>query len=96
LLSNKQLEAQGSLKVREQGSSILRALNQEEIDLTQLQSLTFNGIPDEIKGLRPLIWRILLGHLPLETSTWDEHLERSRETYEVWRQELIIKPKIKA
>jgi hypothetical protein len=58
--------------------------------------LTFNGIPDEIKGLRPLMWSILLGHLPLETSLWDDHLEKSRETYEIWRQELIIKPKLKA
>ncbi len=58
--------------------------------------MTFNGIPDEVKGLRPLIWRILLGHLPLETALWDDHLEKSRETYDIWKQELIIKPKIKA
>jgi len=29
--------------------------------------LTFLGITDEIKGLRPLIWRILLGYLPADT-----------------------------
>ena len=74
----------------------MKVLNQSTIDILQLQALTFNGIPDEIKGLRPLVWSILLGHLPLETSLWDDHLEKSRETYEIWRQELIIKPKLKA
>lgn len=64
--------------------------------MLQLKQITFNGIPDEIKGLRPLIWRILLNHFPLDTAKWDEHLETSRETYDIWKQELIIKPTTKA
>jgi hypothetical protein len=50
-----------------------------------LRRITFNGIPDEIKGLRPIIWRLLLGHLPMDTSLWENHLETSRETYDVWK-----------
>jgi hypothetical protein len=58
--------------------------------------LTFNGIPDEIKGIRPLVWRVLLNHLPRDTSEWERHLDHSRDTYELWKQELIIKPSMKA
>jgi len=82
--------------VKEQASSILKILNCKKIDLHSLQRVTFNGIPDEIKGLRPLVWRVLLNYLPLDTSKWDEYLEISRDTYEIWRQELIVKPTIKA
>ena len=64
--------------------------------MKELQTVTFNGIPDEIRGLRPLVWRVLLKHFPLETDQWDNHLEVAKETYESWRQELIIKPSIKA
>jgi hypothetical protein len=82
--------------VKEQTVSIYKALNQPKIDMLQLQKVTFNGIPDEIKGLRPLVWSILLGHLPTDTAKWDSHLETSLANYEVWKQELIIKPSIKA
>ena len=30
------------------------------IDLVKLRSLAFLGVSDEIQGLRPVIWRILL------------------------------------
>ena len=52
----------------------------------------FNGIPDEVVGLRPLVWRILLNHLPLETNGWEEHLMQSKSTYDGWKEELILKP----
>jgi hypothetical protein len=68
----------------------------KDINMIMLQRLTFNGIPDEIKGLRPLIWRVLLNHLPTDTSLWDAHLESSLQTYNIWKDELIIKPTIKA
>ncbi len=61
-----------------------------------LQKISFNGIPGEIKGIRPLVWRILLKHLPTDTSLWDKHLEVSREAYDTWKQELIIKPSLQA
>jgi hypothetical protein len=36
-----------------------------------LRSLSFRGIPSEVKGLRPLVWKILLGYLPKETAKWE-------------------------
>jgi hypothetical protein len=36
--------------------------------MRELMKQSFIGIPDEIKGLRPLIWRILLKYLPEDTA----------------------------
>jgi hypothetical protein len=36
-----------------------------------LRSLSFRGIPLEVKGLRPLVWKILIGYLPKETAKWE-------------------------
>lgn len=46
-----------------------------------LENLAFHGITDEIKGLRPLVWRILLNYLPLESAQWDETLRMNHESY---------------
>lgn len=52
-------------------------------------------MPDEFKGLRPIIWKILLNYLPLDTEKWKDHINKSKDIYECWKDELIIKPKIK-
>ena len=44
------------------------ASQENHIDRAKLESLAFYGITDEIKGLRPLIWRILLNYLPEDAS----------------------------
>ena len=48
-----------------------------------------------MKGLRPLIWRILLNYLPTDSSQWDDTLRQSKEMYQMWKEELIIKPMLK-
>lgn len=48
----------------------MNIINNEKINRKELCKTTFNGIPDEIRGLRPIIWRILLNYLPLNTSEW--------------------------
>jgi hypothetical protein len=53
----------------------IKALNKKKINLQILKSLSFRGIPDDSKALRPLIWRILLGYLPLDPSKWQSLLE---------------------
>lgn len=37
------------------------------IDVERLRKLAFLGITDEINGLRPIIWRILLGYFPADS-----------------------------
>jgi TBC1 domain family member 13 len=67
----------------------------KSIQLDRLRELSFFGISDEIKGLRPLIWRILLNYLPTDdTDSWEELLRQKKAIYEMWKDELIIKPKL--
>jgi len=56
--------------------------------------LAFNGVSDEIKGLRPIVWKLLLNYLPLETNKWESHMNDSKKMYDEWKDELIIKPSI--
>ena len=71
-------------------SKVLHLLNEKYIDKEKLQKVSFTGLSDEVKGLRPLVWRILLNHLPLDPSVWEEHLKQSKLIYDSWKDELII------
>lgn len=83
--------------VKDQAIAIMNTINSKKINMGELQKITFNGgIPDEITCLRPIVWRILLNHLPLSTDQWELHLEKSLEQYEGWKEELITKPSIKS
>mmetsp|Transcript_4707 Transcript_4707/g.8028 ORF Transcript_4707/g.8028 Transcript_4707/m.8028 type:complete len:231 (-) Transcript_4707:789-1481(-) len=82
------------IKLRNKAVEIIRCLNEEEIDLDTLRKLTFTGIPTCITGLRPVVWRLLLGALPAKTADWKSSLEDNFETYENFQKELIVKPKI--
>ena len=62
------------------------------INRSELENLAFHGITDEIKGLRPLVWRILLNYLPLEASDWDDTLRQNHASYLLYKDELITKP----
>lgn len=58
--------------------------------------MLFTGIPNqEVKGLRPIVWRLVLGSLPANTSQWTTKLEENLQTYEDFKKELIVKPKLK-
>lgn len=47
------------------------------------------GLPDFV-GIRPIVWRVLLGYLPLERDQWDEVLLRARQAYEVFCADAVI------
>ena len=55
-----------------------------------IKSIAFYGIPDEVRSLRPFIWRVLFGYLPLEKSKWTKILTTNRKIYESFVHELII------
>ena len=63
--------------------------------MSNLQKLTFNGIPNYVKCLRPIVWRILLGSLPVDTNDWTKQIETNFQTYEDFKRELIVKPQLK-
>lgn len=41
------------------------------------------------------MWRILLNYLPADNSdSWEDILRQKKAIYEIWKEELIIKPKL--
>ena len=56
------------------------ALKDEVVDLSNLKSLCFGGVP-EGRGRRALCWKLLLNYLPIEKALWKENLERQRQLY---------------
>ena len=76
---------------------MLKVINEDEVDLDLLKVYAFSGIPgrdDNFKGLRPVVWRLILGCLPQKTADWKTTLEQNLETYEGFKRELIVKPKL--
>jgi hypothetical protein len=61
----------GNFKTRDTVINFLKTINRRSIEIAMLRSLSFRGIPSEVKGLRPLVWKILLGYLPKETAKWE-------------------------
>ncbi|KAJ4488065.1 regulator of Vps4 activity in the MVB pathway-domain-containing protein [Lentinula aciculospora] len=51
------------------------------IDIASLRKLCARGIPDEPATLRPRIWRVLLGTLPVIKSAWAKEASKQRESY---------------
>ncbi|GLC38907.1 hypothetical protein PLESTB_000460300 [Pleodorina starrii] len=67
-------------------------LRGSHINLHNLKRLAFHGIPD-CGNLRAIVWKLLLGYLPLTPDDWATELAKKRTTYHVFCQELIVDPK---
>lgn len=74
---------------------LIEAINADEITLEDIQRLSFTGIPEGFPGLRPIVWKLLLGSLPLKTADWRTQIEENFKTYEEFKKELIVKPQLK-
>jgi hypothetical protein len=75
---------------KKRAMQILSLLNTNgEIDIKQLKKYTFEGIPDEIKGLRSLLWKILLNYLPTDVSEWTSVLTARRSNYAHFKQIML-------
>ncbi|CAH0401903.1 unnamed protein product [Chilo suppressalis] len=66
-------------------------LNKDVIDFDQLRKLAFNGIPDE-KGLRSVVWKILLHYIPHEKDARESTLKKKRQLYLQFIDEIIVTP----
>ena len=80
------------LKMKETVVNYVKILNRRKIEIPMLRSLAFRGIPNEIPGLRPIVWKVLLGYLPRETSKWMEVIGEQKKVYDSLKSELIIIP----
>jgi hypothetical protein len=65
----------GVLKTKETVINFLKILNRRKIEIAMLRSLSFRGIPTEIKGLRSIAWKVLIAYLPRETKKWEETMK---------------------
>ncbi|KAI0074660.1 RabGAP/TBC [Panus rudis PR-1116 ss-1] len=56
----------------------VRCVSAEDVDIVQLRKLAWNGIPSD---LRPIVWPLLLGYLPLPAPLRISTLSRKRQEY---------------
>ncbi|CAM9195266.1 unnamed protein product [Hapterophycus canaliculatus] len=61
------------------------------LDEARLQGIASTGVPDQ-GGLRPVLWRVLLGCVPANRLTWREHLEAQRALYARYVEDLVLNP----
>ncbi|GJP55671.1 hypothetical protein CLOM_g14614 [Closterium sp. NIES-68] len=66
-------------------------ISQPRINMGELRRLAMYGIPNE-GSLRPVVWKLLLGLLPLVRDEWESELARKRRQYDSFTAELIINP----
>ena len=71
-----------SIKIKSKIIEILNLLILKEIPYNKLSKKMFDGIPDDILSLRPLLWKISLNYLSLKPDEWEEILKQNRAQYE--------------
>ncbi|XP_013390968.2 TBC1 domain family member 13-like [Lingula anatina] len=68
-----------------------KILEADIIDTFKLRQFCFNGCPHE-DGIRATCWKILLHYLPPNRKQWPELLEKQREIYRHFIDEMIVQP----
>ncbi|KAI8770955.1 TBC1 domain family member 13-like isoform X1 [Biomphalaria glabrata] len=67
-------------------------LEADVIDLKALRNLCFiSGCPHE-KSIRSICWKIFLNYIPLEKRKWNDVLQKQRNLYKQYIEEIIILP----
>ena len=72
----------------------MKIINKRKIEIAMLRSISFRGIPSEINGLRQIVWKILIGYLPRETSKWEEIMIENKKIYAEIKEDYIVIPDI--
>lgn len=81
-----------SSKIKDRINLFLKALTRfDPLNLKMICSLSFHGIPDEIRPLRALYWRIILGYLPENKNKWSMLIEKNRIVYESFVDDFVTK-----
>ncbi|KAK0240250.1 regulator of Vps4 activity in the MVB pathway-domain-containing protein [Armillaria nabsnona] len=62
-------------------SEILASDSSPLVDLPRLRKLCSRGIPDQPPWLRPRIWKLFFGILPVLKSSWSKELGNQRKSY---------------
>ncbi|KAK8918389.1 hypothetical protein KSP39_PZI021124 [Platanthera zijinensis] len=72
-------------------SQFLSELSRQPIDLVELRRLASQGIPDA-DGIRPTVWKLLLGYLPNDRRQWVQELQKKRARYLAFKEEFLVNP----
>ena len=83
------LPALQSIKVKSKIVDILTSILSTEIQYNTLLKHIFDGIPDDILSLRPLIWKICLNYLSLKPDEWPDKLNKNRTLYSNYKKKYI-------
>ena len=67
-----------SVRTSRRRQQLLNCLSKQSVDIAQLRTLAWAGVPDE---LRPIVWQLLLGYLPAVASVRASTLSRKRAEY---------------
>ncbi|KAJ1021187.1 hypothetical protein NDA16_003973 [Ustilago loliicola] len=67
-----------SVRSSRRRQQLLNCLSKQSVDIAQLRTLAWAGVPDE---LRPMVWQLLLGYLPAVASVRASTLSRKRAEY---------------
>ena len=79
-----------SLKVKSKIIEILSSILSKEIKYDLLTKHIFEGIPEDIQSLRPLIWKICLNYLSLKPNEWSDILQKNRSLYDENKKKYMI------
>ncbi|KAF8748945.1 RabGAP TBC [Rhizoctonia solani] len=67
-----------SMRTNRRHTQFVECLSKEDINMAELKKLAWSGVPPH---LRPMVWPLLLGYMPLPSSTRLQTLQRKREEY---------------
>ncbi|KDN35820.1 hypothetical protein RSAG8_11254, partial [Rhizoctonia solani AG-8 WAC10335] len=67
-----------SIRTNRRHTQFVECLSKEDINMAELKKLAWSGVPPH---LRPMVWPLLLGYMPLPSSMRLQTLQRKREEY---------------
>ncbi|CAL4993399.1 unnamed protein product [Urochloa decumbens] len=68
------------------------ALSKKVVNMGELRRLACLGVPDGGAGVRPVVWKLLLGYLPTDRGLWPYELEKKRSQYSAYKEEFLLNP----
>ncbi|WVZ52044.1 hypothetical protein U9M48_003139 [Paspalum notatum var. saurae] len=69
------------------------ALSKKVVNMGELRRLACLGVPDGGgAGVRPVVWKLLLGYLPTDRTLWPYELEKKRSQYSAYKEEFLLNP----
>ncbi|KAL3724567.1 hypothetical protein ACJRO7_029699 [Eucalyptus globulus] len=72
-------------------AQLLAELSKKVVNVRELRRIVSPGIPDGA-GVRPTVWKLLLGYLPSDRGLWSSELAKKRSQYKNLKAEVLMNP----